>query len=109
LNRAASNWREREPSRAEREYPRTSLRFSPSVAGGIAPIRATLLAVEETSSGSAELVAHSKQLDLPISWSGINPDFVPHFGCNGRIDNVGILFPCDTVPQQLRYTEIAGH
>ena len=56
-----------------------------------------------------QVVERYKQLDLPTFWTGINPDLVPHFGQNGRIDDVEILYPRDIVRQQLRYAEIAGH
>jgi hypothetical protein len=55
------------------------------------------------------VVTRYKQLDLPTFWSGINPDLVPHFGQNGRIDDVDIAYSRDIVRQQLRYAEIAGH
>lgn len=56
-----------------------------------------------------QVVERYKQLDLPTFWSGINSNLVPHFGPNGRIDDVEIAYPRDIVRQQLRYTEIAGN
>ena len=50
-----------------------------------------------------------KKLDLPIFWTGVNPDLQPRFGKNGAIDDVAISYPRDIVKQQLRYATIAGH
>lgn len=55
-----------------------------------------------------QVVARYKQLDLPVYWSGINPDLKPVFGKNGKISDVEILYPRNIVKQQLRYTSIAG-
>ena len=55
-----------------------------------------------------QVVQRYKKLDLPTFWVGINPDLVPHFGGNSKIDAVDLRLPRDFVRQQLRYTEIAG-
>ena len=55
-----------------------------------------------------QVVARYKKLDLPVYWSGINPDLVPRFGADGKISDVEVLYPRDIVRQQLRYTQIAG-
>jgi dipeptidyl-peptidase-3 len=56
-----------------------------------------------------QVLERYKALDVPTFWCGINPNLVPHFAANGRIDDVKIVYPRDIVSQQLRYTEIAGH
>jgi dipeptidyl-peptidase-3 len=56
-----------------------------------------------------QVVERYKRVDLPTFWSGINPNLVPHFGRNGHIDDVEILYPRDIANQQRRYVEIAGH
>ncbi len=53
-----------------------------------------------------QVVERYRKLDLPTYWTGINPDLVPHYGAQGRIDGVEIRAPRDIVKQQLRYTEI---
>jgi dipeptidyl-peptidase-3 len=55
-----------------------------------------------------QVVARYRKLDLPTYWTGINPDLLPHYGANGRIDRVDIVYPRNIVRQQLRYAEIAG-
>jgi len=55
-----------------------------------------------------QVVERYKQLDQPTFWSGINPALVPHFGANGKIDDVRIVYPRDVVKQELRYSGIAG-
>jgi dipeptidyl-peptidase III len=55
-----------------------------------------------------QAVERYKMLDMPSYWSNINPTLVPHFGANGKIDDVKIIYPKDIVRQQLRYTEVAG-
>jgi dipeptidyl-peptidase-3 len=55
-----------------------------------------------------QVVERYKKLDLPTYWGGINPDLKPRFGRNGKIADVGILYPRDIVRQQLRYSEIVG-
>ena len=56
-----------------------------------------------------QVVERYRQLNLPAFWTGINPDLVPHFGRNGRIDDIEILYPRDIAKQQLRYSVIAGN
>ena len=65
--------------------------------------------LQTNGESKSQVVTRYKQLDLPTFWSGINPDLVPHFGQNGRIDDVDIAYSRDIVRQQLRYAEIAGH
>jgi dipeptidyl-peptidase III len=55
-----------------------------------------------------QVVARYKQLDLPTYWSGINPDLIPQYGANGKVDDVEVRYPMDEIKQQLRYAEIAG-
>ena len=55
-----------------------------------------------------QVVERYKKLDLPIFWTGINPDLMPRFGANGKIADVEIVYPRDIARQQLRYTKIAG-
>jgi dipeptidyl-peptidase-3 len=55
-----------------------------------------------------QVVARYKKLDMPVFWSGINPDLQPRFGPNGRVLDVDITYPRDFVKQQLRYSAIAG-
>ena len=55
-----------------------------------------------------QVVERNKRLELPTYWVGINPDLVPHYGGNGRIDAVQIRYPRDFAQQQLRYTAITG-
>jgi dipeptidyl-peptidase-3 len=55
-----------------------------------------------------QVVERYKKLDLPIFWTGINPDLLPHFGANGKIADVDIVYPRDIARQQLRYSKIAG-
>ncbi|PYV27990.1 MAG: peptidase M49, partial [Acidobacteria bacterium] len=55
-----------------------------------------------------QVVERYKRLELPTYWVGINPDLVPHYGGNGRIDAVQIRYPRDFAQQQLRYTTITG-
>jgi dipeptidyl-peptidase III len=55
-----------------------------------------------------QVVQRYKKLNLPIYWTGINPDLVPHYGAGGHIDQVEVIYPRDIVRQQLRYTEVAG-
>ena len=55
-----------------------------------------------------QVVERYKKLDLPIFWTGINPDLLPHFGANGKIAEVEIVYPRDIARQQLRYAKIAG-
>jgi dipeptidyl-peptidase III len=55
-----------------------------------------------------QVVERYKKLDLPSYWTGINPTLVPHYGANGRITDVEIIYPRNIVRQQLRYTEVAG-
>jgi dipeptidyl-peptidase-3 len=56
-----------------------------------------------------QVVERYKKLDLPIFWTGINPDLMPRFGANGKIADVQIAYPRDIARQQLRYSKIAGH
>ncbi len=53
-----------------------------------------------------QVVERYRKLDLPTYWTGINPDLIPHYGPQGRIDGVEIRASRDIVKQQLRYTEI---
>jgi hypothetical protein len=55
-----------------------------------------------------QVVERYKILDLPIFWTGINPDLMPRFGANGKIAEVEIVYPRDIARQQLRYAKIAG-
>jgi dipeptidyl-peptidase-3 len=55
-----------------------------------------------------QVVERYKKLDLPIFWTGINPDLMPRFGANGKIAEVEIVYPRDVARQQLRYTKITG-
>jgi dipeptidyl-peptidase-3 len=55
-----------------------------------------------------QVLERYKKLDLPIFWTGINPDLMPRFGANGKIADVEIVYPRDIARQQLRYTKIAG-
>ena len=55
-----------------------------------------------------QVIERYKKLDLPVFWTGVNPDLQPRFGPNGRITDVEITYPRDFVKQQLRYTQIAG-
>jgi len=55
-----------------------------------------------------QVLQRYKQLDLPIFWSGVNPDLQPRFGKNGAIVDVQITYPRNIVKQQLRYASIAG-
>ena len=55
-----------------------------------------------------QVVERYKILDLPIFWTGINPDLMPRFGANGKIADVEIAYPRDIARQQLRYAKIAG-
>jgi len=55
-----------------------------------------------------QVVERYKKLDLPIFWTGINPDLMPRFGANGKIAEVEIAYPRDVGRQQLRYAKIAG-
>jgi dipeptidyl-peptidase-3 len=55
-----------------------------------------------------QVVERCRKLNLPVFWSGINPDLSPRFGRNGRIVDVEITYRRDIVKQQLRYTQIAG-
>jgi dipeptidyl-peptidase-3 len=55
-----------------------------------------------------QVVERYKKLDLPIFWTGINPDLMPRFGANGKIADVEIVYPRDIARQQLRYAKIAG-
>ncbi len=56
-----------------------------------------------------QVVKRYKKLDLPVYWTGINPDLVPHYGPGSHIDRVQVIYPRDIVRQQLRYREVAGH
>ena len=56
-----------------------------------------------------QVVERYKKLDVPSYWAGINPTLVPHYGANGKISSVEIIYPKNIVRQQLRYTEVAGH
>jgi dipeptidyl-peptidase-3 len=55
-----------------------------------------------------QVVERYKKLELPIFWTGINPDLMPRFGANGKIAEVEIVYPRDIARQQLRYAKIAG-
>ena len=55
-----------------------------------------------------QVLARYRKLDLPIFWTGINPDLQPRFGQNGAIVDVEITYPRDILKQQLRYASIAG-
>ena len=55
-----------------------------------------------------QVVERYKKLDLPIFWTGINPDLMPRFGADGKIAEVEIAYPRDIARQQLRYAKIAG-
>jgi dipeptidyl-peptidase-3 len=55
-----------------------------------------------------QVLERYRKLDLPIFWTGINPDLQPRFGKNGTIVDVTISYPRDIVKQQLRYASIAG-
>jgi dipeptidyl-peptidase-3 len=55
-----------------------------------------------------QVVERYEKLDLPIFWTGINPDLMPRFGASGKIVDLEIVYPRDIAKQQLRYTKIAG-
>jgi dipeptidyl-peptidase III len=55
-----------------------------------------------------QVLERYQKLDLPIFWTGINPDLQPRFGKNSTIVDVEITYPRDIVKQQLRYSAITG-
>ena len=55
-----------------------------------------------------QVLERYRKLDLPIFWTGVNPDLQPRFGKNGTIIGVDITYPRDIIKQQFRYAAIAG-
>ncbi len=55
-----------------------------------------------------QVLKRYRKLDLPIFWTGINPDLQPRFGKSGNIVDVEITYPRDILKQQLRYSVITG-
>ena len=51
-----------------------------------------------------QVVARYQKLNLPVYWSGINPQLTAKFGPNGSITGVEISYPRDIRQQQLGYS-----
>jgi dipeptidyl-peptidase-3 len=50
-----------------------------------------------------QIVARYRELNLPTYWAGINPELKAHTGGGGKVTDVEISYPHDTVHQYLHY------